>query len=87
MEHAYILSDDTIEPGDLPELSSESEEPPVNGQFVKIRIGETIEAAERKLIMATLESLDGDKKRSADVLGISLKTLYNRLQRYDDLES
>ena len=38
---------------------------------------------ERRLILATLEELDCDKKRAAQVLGISLKTLYNRLNVYE----
>ena len=33
-------------------------------------------------ISATLDQFAGDKKRAADVLGISLKTLYNRLGSY-----
>ena len=37
---------------------------------------------ERRLILATLESFEGDKKKTADVLKISLKTLYNRLNEY-----
>jgi DNA-binding NtrC family response regulator len=35
------------------------------------------------VILATLESLDGNKRRTAEVLGISLKTLYNRLNVYE----
>ena len=38
--------------------------------------------AERQLILATLEHYQGDKKKTAEVLGISLKTLYNRLNVY-----
>ena len=38
--------------------------------------------AERRLILATLEDCEGDKKKAAEVLGISLKTLYNRLNEY-----
>jgi len=33
-------------------------------------------------ILATLEDCEGDKKKAAEVLGISLKTLYNRLNEY-----
>ncbi|MEO1083637.1 MAG: helix-turn-helix domain-containing protein, partial [Acidobacteriota bacterium] len=33
-------------------------------------------------IEITLDSLDGDKKQAAEMLGISLKTLYNRLNAY-----
>ena len=42
----------------------------------------TIADAERQLILATLEQLGGDKKKAATALGISLKTLYNRLSVY-----
>lgn len=42
----------------------------------------TLADAERKLIFATLEHFHGDKRRAADALGISLKTIYNRLNHY-----
>jgi DNA-binding NtrC family response regulator len=45
-------------------------------------VGTPIEEAERRLILATLEHCAGDKKKTADVLKISLKTLYNRLNVY-----
>jgi DNA-binding NtrC family response regulator len=35
------------------------------------------------LILATLHELKGDKKQTAETLGISLKTLYNRLNIYE----
>jgi DNA-binding NtrC family response regulator len=37
---------------------------------------------ERTLILATLRHFEGDKRRAADVLGCSLKTLYNKLHAY-----
>jgi DNA-binding NtrC family response regulator len=37
---------------------------------------------ERRLILATLDHFAGDKRRAAQVLGVSLKTLYNRLHAY-----
>ena len=46
-------------------------------------VGSSIADVERRLILATLEELDGDKKRAAELLGISLKTLYNRLNVYE----
>jgi DNA-binding NtrC family response regulator len=42
----------------------------------------TLAEAERQLIFATLEHFHGDKRRAADALGISLKTIYNRLNHY-----
>ena len=47
-------------------------------------IGVSIAQAERQLIEATLEHCRFQKERTAAVLGISLKTLYNRLKRYAD---
>ncbi|HEX5050235.1 MAG TPA: sigma-54 dependent transcriptional regulator [Planctomycetota bacterium] len=52
--------------------------PPVLGMAP----GMTIAAAEKLLIEATLLHLGGDKRKAAEVLGISLKTLYTRLQVY-----
>ncbi|MGM8226291.1 sigma-54-dependent transcriptional regulator [Cellvibrio sp. ARAG 10.3] len=45
--------------------------------------GKTIEEVERELITLTLEQVDGDKPRAAEMLGVSLKTLYNRLNNYE----
>jgi DNA-binding NtrC family response regulator len=44
----------------------------------------SIKDVEKKLIEKTLEHFDGNKKLTAEALGISLKTLYNRLCEYDD---
>jgi DNA-binding NtrC family response regulator len=42
----------------------------------------TLAEVERRLIFATLEHFRGDKRRAADALGVSLKTIYNRLNHY-----
>ena len=60
------------------EDAGEADEMPV----VPVRVGSTIADAERNLIIATLAYCDGAKERTADMLGISLKTLYNRLRAY-----
>jgi len=49
---------------------------------VTIRVGTSLDDAERALIMATLDAVSGSKAKAAQVLGISLKTLYNRLHAY-----
>ena len=56
-------------------------EPPPSS--VAVTAGTPIAAAERMLILATLEMWNGDKKKTAAALGISLKTLYSRLSEYD----
>jgi len=42
----------------------------------------TVEGAERELILRTLKQTGGNKTRAADILGISLKTLHNKLHKY-----
>ena len=51
--------------------------------LVTLPLGTTVDAAERELVLKTLASLNHNKTRAAGVLGISLKTLHNKLRRYD----
>jgi DNA-binding NtrC family response regulator len=48
----------------------------------RIQVGRSIRDVERELIVSTLEHFSGDKRATADMLGISLKTLYNRLNEF-----
>jgi two-component system response regulator HydG len=48
----------------------------------EVRLGSSIEQVERDLILRTIDVAEGNKARAAEILGISLKTLYNRLERY-----
>jgi DNA-binding NtrC family response regulator len=52
---------------------------------LSIPIDSSIADAERLLILATLERFDGARERAAESLGISLKTLYNRLREYGQI--
>ena len=45
-------------------------------------VGWSIDEVERELILATLARVNGGQKAAAKVLGVSLKTLYNKLRRY-----
>jgi DNA-binding NtrC family response regulator len=49
---------------------------------VRFQIGTTVEEAERGLILRTLEFTRNNKTRAAEILGISLKTLHNKLKEY-----
>lgn len=49
---------------------------------IKSLIGKPIEKVERALILATLESCGGNKTAAARMLGVSVKTMYNKLARY-----
>ncbi len=52
------------------------------GNAVAVPIGTSLEEAEKQLILSTLASQDNNKTRAAQVLGISLKTLHNKLKAY-----
>jgi DNA-binding NtrC family response regulator len=53
-----------------------------NANSVRVGVGTTVEEAERLLILKTLEATNNNKTRAAEILGISLKTLHNKLKEY-----
>jgi DNA-binding NtrC family response regulator len=60
--------------------------PPDGGGVVVYRAGMTMEDLEREAIRAVLESVEGNRRKAAELLGIGERTLYRKLARYD-LES
>lgn len=79
IHRAYILADQTIDATMLAPVTP-SHSPA--GLSLAIPVGTSLAEVDRKFIFATLELCGGVKKRAADLLGISLKTLYNRLEEY-----
>lgn len=80
--HSHLLGDAEIRLEDLPgRVTSKS---PDDGDYVRLTVGTSLAEIERRAILSTLEHYDGDKRKTADVLGISLKTLYNRLKHYKE---
>lgn len=80
VHRAFILADSEIGADCLPPEVGGTET--FTGPDLHFKVGVSIEEAERRLILATLEHYTGDKRKTADVLGVSLKTLYNRLNAY-----
>jgi DNA-binding NtrC family response regulator len=86
VQRAFILADEQLElrsaamygPGALNTLQNES--------GIAFKPGMSLSEVERMVIVETLKSFSGNKTRTAAVLGISLKTLYNRLNEYRALE-
>jgi len=56
--------------------------PAQDANAVHVGVGTTVEEAEKLLILKTLESTGNNKTRAAEILGISLKTLHNKLKEY-----
>ncbi len=78
---AYILSDDN-EIDIAPMRPFLRDSTPVRyNDTVHIPVGTSLAAAERSVILATIDHYGGDKKRAAMSLGISVRTLSNRLDQ------
>ncbi|MBX5494400.1 MAG: sigma-54-dependent Fis family transcriptional regulator [Bryobacteraceae bacterium] len=56
-------------------------------ESVRLRVGSTVSEAEKALILLTLQHTKNNKTRAAEILGISLKTLFNKLKEYGAAES
>jgi DNA-binding NtrC family response regulator len=80
VHQAFILADALILPECLPaELGLPRREA---GPYITVRVGSRISDVERRLIFATLDQCNGSKVQAAEALGVSVKTLYNRLHEY-----
>jgi len=87
VHRAFILADEEIEPEHIPLLRAQIANgpeagAPAAGGMVQLKVGCPLAEAERRLILATLDEHGGNKEKTAKALGISLKTLYNKLNRY-----
>ena len=87
IERATILArGEVIEPAHLPALGNAPPPVAAPAHGVTIGPGMTVDEAEQKLIMVTLDAAGGNKTRAAEMLGISLKTLHNKLNRFKSEE-
>jgi DNA-binding NtrC family response regulator len=96
VERATILAGEgTIRPEHLPPALSASTPSPrgtsaatvgIDDAELHLAVGTTVEQAERALIELTLEHTKNNKTRAAEILGISQKTLFNKLKEYGTQE-
>jgi DNA-binding NtrC family response regulator len=56
---------------------------PQEGGYLKIRLGSSLDDIEKEVICRTIEFTGGNKTRAAQLLGVSTKTLYNKLESYE----
>ena len=84
IERAFILADQSLELAPLIQLGGalRGGATGADRERLDIRVGSRIYDMERSLIEATLDYFKGNKRRAADALGCSLKTLYNKLNNY-----
>jgi DNA-binding NtrC family response regulator len=65
-----------------PELSPPDSRSLAPSQIVPMLIGSTIEAIERELVLQTLARCHGNRTHAARVLGLSVRTLRNKIRQY-----
>jgi DNA-binding NtrC family response regulator len=89
VHRAYVLSDPPAVSLEAVEAVLTAPAPTAPGSsgtgsalLVPVRVGDTAKAAERKLIEATVVALGGDKRAAAEMLGLSLKTVYTKLRSW-----
>jgi DNA-binding NtrC family response regulator len=78
VERAFILADDLLQAAAAAAGGGSLSE----GETLHLRAGISLAEAARQLILVTLQHTGGDKSAAANLLGISVKTLYNRLNLY-----
>src|SRR6266480_960775 len=84
LERATIMCEkDLITRASLPgEFGRTVAKGPSDLSAIKFPVGTTVDAMERVLILQTLGATGNNKTRAAELLGISLKTLHNKLKEY-----
>jgi DNA-binding NtrC family response regulator len=93
VHQSFILADQEIGPNCLPMQTGTEPSPPLSAdptegnhdgaeKGLNLNVGTSLAEADRRIILATLNEFGGNKRKTAAVLGISLKTLYNRLNEY-----
>jgi two-component system response regulator AtoC len=79
VQRNFIMADDVIE---CEMVIAEPVPKSDDGTTITIRVGTPLEEVERRVTMATLAYCGHVKRKAAEILGVSLKTLYNRLETY-----
>jgi two-component system, NtrC family, response regulator AtoC len=89
VHRAYVMAPDSIIVDEcLPETDGDSPATSMDGApLLQIRVGTPLADVERQVTLATLEYCGRHKERTAATLGVSLKTLYNRLKDYATVPS
>ena len=76
---AIICSGEILLPEHLPQRLCQ----PKNGKMiVKIPLGSTLEEVEREMIVHTLKYTGNNRRRTAGILGISRRALYNKIEKF-----
>ena len=73
------LGADCVPVAEISHVNSQTRSP---HEIVPMLIGSTVEAVERELVLQTLVRCDGNRTRAARVLGLSVRTMRNKIRQY-----
>lgn len=80
---AFILAETIVELPH-PHLQTRQRKAIPQGDGMSVWVGTPLADAQKQIILGTLKHCNGDKRKTAKALGVSLKTLYNRLGAYEN---
>ncbi|MCA6114546.1 Fis family transcriptional regulator [Bradyrhizobium sp. WSM 1738] len=66
----------------VPEIPQSESHPPSPHEIVPMLIGSTVEAIERELVLQTLARCHGNRTHAANMLGLSVRTMRNKIRQY-----
>lgn len=85
VQRTCIMTEHSITVDDLlPHIQNSNAPVRQRGSSLTVNIGTSVAEMEKNLIMATLDQCGGRKEKAAGILGVSVKTLYNRLREYQE---
>jgi DNA-binding NtrC family response regulator len=82
VQRAFILTSDNVVEVDGLEQRGVASDVPESAHALTFRIGTPLEEMERRMVLKTLAYFGQDKTKTARALGVSVKTIYNKLVRY-----
>jgi DNA-binding NtrC family response regulator len=82
MRTVVMLEEDKIAPDILPDIILQDRHNSITDRDVTLEVGLTLEEAEKRYILKTLEIAGGNKSKAARILGLSRKAMYNKLKSY-----
>jgi DNA-binding NtrC family response regulator len=83
IERSFVLCDDVVTL-DINPIRHAASEPEDLRDGIRVTVGMTIAEVERRVFVATLRHCGGNKRRTAEMLGVSVKTVYNKLVGWND---
>ena len=85
IERAVVSCEDSVITTECLPLAPLGVTPPERSNVVVLPVGTTLEDGERELIVRTLQSVNNNKTRAAEILGTTPKTLHNKARRWREL--